>query len=90
MTLKQKENPPPWKNLATYWLTSDIHNYTNQHYTSSTSPCLRLSIRPRGPENWRKVSQLKKKIPEKKKKKTHRADEEYESCIAHIKDIGRN
>ena len=30
MTLNQKENPPPWKNLATYWLTSDIHNYTNQ------------------------------------------------------------
>ena len=33
---------------------------------------------------------IEKKIPEKKKKKTHRADEEYESCIAHIKDIGRN
>ena len=28
MTLNQKENPPPWKNLATYWLTLDIHNYT--------------------------------------------------------------
>ena len=30
MTLNQKENPPPWKNLATYWVTSDIHNYTKQ------------------------------------------------------------
>ena len=28
MTLNQKENPPPSKNLATYWLTADIHNYT--------------------------------------------------------------
>ena len=30
MTLNQKEKPPPWKNLATYWLTSDIHNYTKE------------------------------------------------------------
>ena len=28
MTLKQKENPPFWKNLATYWLTTDIYKYT--------------------------------------------------------------
>ena len=28
MTLNQKENTPPSKNLATYWLTADIHNYT--------------------------------------------------------------
>ena len=30
MTLNKKENPPPCKNLATYWLTSDIHNYAKQ------------------------------------------------------------
>ena len=30
MTLNQKEKPPPWKNLATYWLTSDIPNYTKE------------------------------------------------------------
>ena len=29
MTLNKKENPPPCKNLATYWLT-DIHNYAKQ------------------------------------------------------------
>ena len=23
LTLKQQNNPPPWKNLATYWLTID-------------------------------------------------------------------
>ena len=30
MTLNQKEKPLPWKHLATYWLTSDIHNYTQE------------------------------------------------------------
>ena len=27
LTLKQKHKPPPWKNLAIYWLSIDIHNY---------------------------------------------------------------
>ena len=30
MTLNQKEKLLPWKHLATYWLTSDIHNYTQE------------------------------------------------------------
>ena len=30
LTLKQKKEPPSWKNLPTYWLTMDIHNYTKQ------------------------------------------------------------
>ena len=30
MALNQKENPLPWKNLATYWPTADIHNYTKE------------------------------------------------------------
>ena len=28
LTLKQNLKPPPWKNLATYRLTIDIHNYS--------------------------------------------------------------
>ena len=28
MPLKLNENLSSWKNLATYWLTTDIHNYT--------------------------------------------------------------
>ena len=28
LTLKQKHKPPPWKNLAIYWLSIDIHNYS--------------------------------------------------------------
>ena len=32
MTLKQKENPPSLKNLATYWLTTDIHKYTKEFH----------------------------------------------------------
>ena len=28
LTLKQNLKPSPWKNLATYWLTIDIHNYS--------------------------------------------------------------
>ena len=31
LSLKQKEKPPSWKNLATYWLTMDIHNYTKEY-----------------------------------------------------------
>ena len=31
LTLKQKEKLPSWKNLATYWLTMDIHNYTKEY-----------------------------------------------------------
>ena len=30
LTLNQKENPPSWKNLATYWLAIDIQNYTKE------------------------------------------------------------
>ena len=32
MTLKQKENPPSWKNLATYWLTMVIYKYTKEFH----------------------------------------------------------
>ena len=31
LSLKQKEKPPSWENLATYWLTMDIHNYTKEY-----------------------------------------------------------
>ena len=31
LTLKQKENPPPWKNLATYWTSTDIYNYSKEY-----------------------------------------------------------
>ena len=31
MRIKQKRDLPPWKNLATYWLTIDIHNYTKEY-----------------------------------------------------------
>ena len=31
LTLKEKEKPPSWKNLASYWLTMDIHNYTKEY-----------------------------------------------------------
>ena len=38
MTLKQKEKPPSWKNLATYWLTTDIYNYTKEfHFLMNNS-----------------------------------------------------
>ena len=32
MTLKQKENLPSWKNLTTYWLTTDIHKYAKEFH----------------------------------------------------------
>ena len=28
LQLKQTEKTPPWKNLATYWLAIDIHNFS--------------------------------------------------------------
>ena len=31
LTLNQKENPPSWKNLATYWLSIDIQNYSKEY-----------------------------------------------------------
>ena len=31
LTLKQKHKPPPWKFLATYWLSVDIHNYSKEY-----------------------------------------------------------
>ena len=31
LTLKQKNNPLTWKNLATYWLTIDIYNYSKEY-----------------------------------------------------------
>ena len=31
LTLNQKENPPSWKNLVTYWLAIDIQNYTKDY-----------------------------------------------------------
>ena len=31
LTLKQKEKTPSLKNIATYWLTIDIHNYTQEY-----------------------------------------------------------
>lgn len=31
-TLKQKHKPSPWKSLATYWLTIDIHNYSKEYH----------------------------------------------------------
>ena len=31
LILKQKNNPPPWKNLATYWPTIDIYNYSKEY-----------------------------------------------------------
>ena len=30
LTLKEKVKPPSWKNLASYWLAMDIHNYTKE------------------------------------------------------------
>ena len=32
LSLKQKEKPSSWKNLATYWLTMVIHNYLKEYY----------------------------------------------------------
>ena len=32
LTLKQKHKPPPWKSLANYWLTIDIHNYSKEYH----------------------------------------------------------
>lgn len=31
LQLKQQENTPTWKNLATYWLAIDIYNYSKDY-----------------------------------------------------------
>ena len=31
-TLKQNHKPPPWENLATYWSTIDIQNYSKDFH----------------------------------------------------------
>ena len=31
LSLKQKRKPPPWKCLATYWLSIDIHKYSKEY-----------------------------------------------------------
>ena len=31
LSLKQKHKPPPWKCLATYWLSIDIHKYSKEY-----------------------------------------------------------
>ena len=48
------------------------------------SPCLRLPKRVRESEE---NGLQEKENSEKKKKKEHTVDEEFESCVAHLRDI---
>ena len=32
LTLKQKQNQPPWMNIAIYWLGKDIYNYNKEFH----------------------------------------------------------
>ena len=32
LQLKQKQNNPPWKNIATYWTAMDLYNYSKQYH----------------------------------------------------------
>ena len=32
LQLKQKQNNPPWKKIATYWTAMDLYNYSKQYH----------------------------------------------------------
>ena len=46
LQLKQKHKNPPWKNIATYWLATDLYNYSKDyHFLMDNSRTKRINNR---------------------------------------------
>ena len=46
LPLKQKHKNPPWKNIATYWLATDLYNYSEDyHFLMDNSRTKRINNR---------------------------------------------
>ena len=46
LQLKQKHKNPPWKNIATYWLATDLYNYSEDyHFLMDNSRTKRINNR---------------------------------------------
>ena len=46
LQLKQKHKNPPWKNIATYWLVTDLYNYSEDyHFLMDNSRTKRINNR---------------------------------------------